>query len=106
MEKLKIREDRTAVVLRKLAKEEMDPRVARRLLAIANALGGVSRAEAAKSAGMDRQSLRDWIIRYSNAVPASATASSAPCAMRDDPSRFRMNSALSSPSAMAVRDRS
>jgi transposase len=64
MEKLKIRKDRTAVVLRRLAKEETDVRVARRLLAIANALDGMSRAEAAKSAGMDRQTLRDWVIRY------------------------------------------
>jgi transposase len=64
MEKLKIRKDRTSVVLRKLAKEETNVRIARRLLAIANALGGMSRAEAAKSAGMDRQTLRDWVIRY------------------------------------------
>lgn len=64
MEKLKIRKDRTAAVLRKLAKDETNARVSRRLLAIANALSGMSRAEAAKSAGMDRQSLRDWIIRY------------------------------------------
>ena len=61
---LKIRKDRTAVVLRKLAKEETDARVARRLLAIANALCGMSRAEAARSAGTDRQKLRDWVIRY------------------------------------------
>ena len=61
---LKIRKDRTPPVLRKLAKAETDVRVARRLLAIANALSGMSRAEAARSAGMDRQTLRDWIIRY------------------------------------------
>ena len=64
MEKLKIRRDRTPAVLRKLAKAETDVRVARRLLAIANALGGMSRAAAATSAGMDRQTLRDWVIRY------------------------------------------
>jgi transposase len=64
MEKLKIRKDRTPAVLRKLAKAETDVRVARRLLAIANALCGMSRAEAARSAGMDRQTLRDWVIRY------------------------------------------
>jgi transposase len=61
---LKIRKDRTPVVLRKLAKEETDARVARRLLAIANALSGMSRKDAARSAGMDRQTLRDWVIRY------------------------------------------
>ena len=64
MKELKIRKDRTPVALRKLAKAEPDARVARRLLAIANALGGMSRAEAAQSAGMDRQTLRDWVIRY------------------------------------------
>jgi transposase len=64
MRKLKIRKDRTPAVLRKLAKTETDVRVARRLLAIANALSGMSRAEAATSAGMDRQTLRDWVIRY------------------------------------------
>ena len=64
MGKLKIRKDRTPAVLRKLAKAEADARVARRLLAIANALDGMSRAEAAASAGMDRQTLRDWVIRY------------------------------------------
>jgi transposase len=64
MSKLKIRKDRTPAVLRKLAKEESDARVSRRLLAIANALCGMSRAEAAASAGMDRQTLRDWVVRY------------------------------------------
>ena len=61
---LKIRRDRTPAVLRKLAKIEPDARVTRRLLAIANALDGMSRADAATSAGMDRQTLRDWVIRY------------------------------------------
>lgn len=61
---LTIRQDRTPAVLRKVAKAESDPRVARRILAIANALDGMSRADAARSAGMDRQTLRDWVIRY------------------------------------------
>jgi transposase len=59
-----IRKDRTPTVLRKLAKAEIDVRMARRLLAIANALSGMSRTEAARSAGMDRQTLRDWVVRY------------------------------------------
>jgi transposase len=61
---LKIRKDRTAAVLRKAAKAERDARAARRILAIANALSGMSRDAAAKAAGMDRQTLRDWVIRY------------------------------------------
>jgi len=64
MKELKIRKDRTPAVLRKLAKDETDARVPRRILAIANALSGMNRAEAASSAGMDRQTLRDWVIRY------------------------------------------
>ena len=64
MTALIIRRDRTPAVLRKLAKAEADTRVARRLLAIANALSGMSRKEAAEAAGMDRQTLRDWVIRY------------------------------------------
>src|SRR5690348_12524138 len=64
MTALSIRKDRSPVVLRKLAKAEADVRVTRRLLAIANALAGMSREDAAHSAGMDRQTLRDWVIRY------------------------------------------
>ena len=64
MAALEIRKDRTPTVLRKLAKAEADTRVARRILAIANALDGMSREEAARSAGMDRQTLRDWVLRY------------------------------------------
>jgi transposase len=64
MSALSIRRDRTPTVLRKLAKGESDARIARRILAIANALDGMSREEAARAAGMDRQTLRDWVIRY------------------------------------------
>lgn len=64
MSALSIRRDRTPVVLRKLAKGEPDGRVARRALAIANALDGMSRRDAARSVGMDRQTLRDWVVRY------------------------------------------
>lgn len=64
MAALEIRKDRTPTVLRKLAKETDDGRVARRILAIANALDGMSRDIAARSVGMDRQTLRDWVLRY------------------------------------------
>ena len=64
MTALEIRKDRTPAVLRKLAKAETGTRVARRFLGIANALSGMSRKEAAEAAGMDRQTLRDWVIRY------------------------------------------
>ena len=64
MQALKIRKDRSSTVLRKVAKAEDDARVTRRILAIANALDGMNRDEAARSAGMDRQTLRDWVLRY------------------------------------------
>ena len=64
MAALTIRKDRTPVMLRRLAKAEEDARVGRRMLAIANALDGMSREAAAQAAGMDRQTLRDWVIRY------------------------------------------
>ena len=38
--------------------------VARRLLALALVLEGHGRADAARNCGMDRQTLRDWVIRY------------------------------------------
>lgn len=72
MQKLKIRKDRMPAMLRKLAKTETDARVARRLLAIANALGGLSRGAAAASAGMDRQTLRDAIGRSAVGAPCKA----------------------------------
>jgi len=64
MAALAIRKDRTPAVLRRLAKTEVNARVARRMLAIANALSGMSREAAAEAAGMDRQTLRDWVLRY------------------------------------------
>ena len=61
---LEIRKDRTPVVLRKLAKGTDDARISRHILAIANALDGMRREDAARAAGMDCQSLRDWVLRY------------------------------------------
>jgi transposase len=59
-----IRTDMDATVLRRLARRERDGRVAARLMALANVLDGMSREAAARSAGMDRQTLRDWVIRF------------------------------------------
>ncbi len=57
--------ERTPAELRALARRERDGRVSARLLALANALDGMSRDAAARAAGMDRQTLRDWVHRYS-----------------------------------------
>jgi transposase len=50
--------------LRCEAKRCRDARAARRMLALALVLEGCSREEAARAAGMDRQSLGDWVHRY------------------------------------------
>ncbi len=50
--------------LRRLARRERSPRTATRMLAIAGALEGWSRTEAARLAGMERQALRDAVVRY------------------------------------------
>ena len=50
--------------LRVLARRERNPRTATRMLAIASALEGKSRAEAARLAGMERQAWRDAVVRY------------------------------------------
>ena len=50
--------------LRGLAKKEPRRRPAQRMLAIANALEGMSRAQAARAAGIERQSLRDAVLRF------------------------------------------
>lgn len=59
-----IRTDVPAGKLRRLARQETNGRVACRLLALANVLDGMSREAAAGRAGMDRQTLRDWVIRF------------------------------------------
>ena len=69
MPALAIRQDLPAAELRRLARREPDRRAAMRLLAIASALEGRSRAEAARLAGMERQALRDAVIRYNAEGP-------------------------------------
>ncbi len=49
----------TAADLRRQARREPRRRTALRLLAVANALDGMSRAEAARAAGIERQALCD-----------------------------------------------
>lgn len=67
---LVIRDDIGAAELRRLAVREADRAKARRMMAIANALEGMTRAEAARLAGLGpqsgprRQALRDAVVRY------------------------------------------
>jgi transposase len=64
-----VRTDYTAGDVRRLAKWAKDAAQARRLLALAAVLEGTSRSEAAKVGGMDRQTLRDWVIRFNAQGP-------------------------------------
>jgi transposase len=59
-----LRQDIISEDLRRAARYERDGRVCARMFAIANALDGMSREAAARQAGMDRQTLRDWVIRF------------------------------------------
>lgn len=54
----------TPTELRAIAARSGDAGQMRRLLAIALILEGASRAEAAQRTGMDRQTLRDWVIGF------------------------------------------
>ena len=59
-----LREDFEAAALRRLAVEAKDADQARRLLALAAVYDGMSREDAARIGGMDRQTLRDWVHRF------------------------------------------
>ena len=59
--------DHTAAELRGLAAKSGNAAQARRMLSIAMVLEGKTRADAARLAGMDRQTLRDWVHRYNEA---------------------------------------
>ncbi|MBQ0822665.1 winged helix-turn-helix domain-containing protein [Microvirga sp. HBU67558] len=61
---LQIRQDYPPSNLRTRATHEKNCRAALRLLVIANALEGMTRAEAAQLAGMERQALHDAIQRF------------------------------------------
>ncbi len=62
--RLAIHDDVPAEELRRLARHEPDRAAAARMQAVAGALEGLTRAEAARLAGMERQALRDAVLRY------------------------------------------
>src|SRR4051794_39509352 len=58
------RKELGAVELRREARRGRGTAGSRRMLGPAPGLEGASREEAARAAGMDRQTLRDWVHRY------------------------------------------
>jgi transposase len=58
------RDDFTAADFREAARRSKDADSTRRMLALALVLEGYKRGEAGNLCGMDRQTLRDWVLRY------------------------------------------
>jgi len=67
--RIALREDYNAEGLRRLARRSRDNRQTRRLLALAAVYDGMSRTDAAAVGGMDRQTLRDWVLRFNAEGP-------------------------------------
>ena len=70
---LVLRTDYDADLLRQLAKRSSDTRQARRLVSLAAVYDGMNRTRAARVGGMDRQTLRDWVIRFNDEGPEGLT---------------------------------
>ena len=68
-----LRRDFDAPTLRRLARRCRDNRQIRRLLALAAVSDGLNRTEAARIGGMDRQTLRDWVLRFNADGPDGLT---------------------------------
>jgi transposase len=66
---VRLREDFGPDDLRRLATKAKDADQARRLLALAAIGDGMSRTQAARVGGMDRQTLRDWVHRFNQFGP-------------------------------------
>ena len=64
-----VRTDFSAGDLRRLAAASKNANQSRRLLSLAAVLDGMSRTEAARIGGMDRQTLRDWVHRFNKHGP-------------------------------------
>ena len=66
---VRLRTDFSASELRRLAATTKNANQSRRLLSIAAVLDGMSRTDAARIGGMDRQTLRDWVHRFNERGP-------------------------------------
>src|SRR3954452_12743476 len=64
-----VRADFSTDELRRLAAASKHANQSRRLLSLAAVLDGMSRADAARIGGMDRQTLRDWVHRFNERGP-------------------------------------
>ena len=69
MRSIGLRKDFTAAMVRMFAARAKDADQVRRLLSIAAIYEGMSRGDAARIGGMERQTLRDWVHRFNDAGP-------------------------------------
>ena len=67
--KIPMRSDYSSSELRRLSTRSSDVGQSRRLLALAAVADGMSRGDAARIGGMDRQTLRDWMLRFNAEGP-------------------------------------
>jgi transposase len=85
-----LRRDYDAGTLRRLARQSRDANASRRLLALAAIRDGMSRTDAARVGGMDRQTLRDWVHRFNAGGPDGLVDRPAPGrACRLNPDQLR-----------------
>jgi len=75
---VELRDDFSAIELRRLATRSRDANRARRLLALAGVRDGMSREAAALIGGMDRQTLRDWVHAFNARGPDGLVNAKAP----------------------------
>ena len=66
---LALRSDFDSETLRNLARQARDSNQSRRLLSLAAVYDGMSRGEAARIGGMDRQTLRRCVLRFNSQGP-------------------------------------
>lgn len=78
MTAISLRQDYDADRLRGVARRCKDARQVRRLLALAAVYDGASRTAAAAIGGMDRQTLRDWALRFNSHGPEGLKDRKAP----------------------------
>jgi transposase len=75
---LALREDFTGSDLRGLARASRDADQTRRLLALSVIYDGGSRGDAAKTGGVGRQIIRDWVERFNAEGPSGLVTRKAP----------------------------
>ncbi|MDE1146685.1 MAG: IS630 family transposase [Azospirillaceae bacterium] len=93
---VEVRSDYSAAALRQFARRCGDADQVRRLLALAQILDGRSRGEAARTAGVTLQIVRDWVLRFNADGPDGLATRKAPgkVPLLNDTQRARLAAAV------------